>query len=203
MTNPTIIHRTPLLILTFLLIANVTNGKIQKIPTTNLVPTPSQSPSDPHDRKLQVFNPSIEFKQPPLTPVHNVTNLLAAQKAALLPPGKIEPIEKGYRTLNIYGNYSIGYYFAPIFIGESHDRKDLILDTGSSLTTFPCSNCASCGRHWNKPYQINDSKSFEFVKCNKEYFGWQCRSCQGDLCHYVLNYVEGSGYAGDYSMDYV
>ena len=101
----------------------------------------------------------------------------------------------------------MGYYFVPIFIGPDHHRVDLIMDTGSALTTFPCSGCNfSCGHHFNKPFQKDASKSYSPINCSNEYYGWKCGSCfsgRSASCHYVLNYVEGSGYEGDYGEDYV
>ena len=51
--------------------------------------------------------------------------------------------------MKIFGNYSLGYYFVDVYVNpvnntdynDKKHRKSLILDTGSSLTNFPCSSC--------------------------------------------------------------
>lgn len=42
------------------------------------------------------------------------------------------------RTFPIYGNYTLGYYFLDVYVGIKAQKQSLILDSGSSVTTFPC-----------------------------------------------------------------
>jgi hypothetical protein len=42
------------------------------------------------------------------------------------------------RTVPIFGNGSIGYYFVNIYLGEQAQPASVIIDTGSSLTCLPC-----------------------------------------------------------------
>lgn len=112
-------------------------------------------------------------------------------------------LNDGYhRNVEIFGNSTLGYYYVSLYIGEKHEKFDLILDTGSPITTFPCSDCKECGKHDNPPKDVN-TDSFEHMICRKEYFNWRCIICEKDQCTYEIKYGEGSEYKGTYSQDYV
>lgn len=42
------------------------------------------------------------------------------------------------RTVDLFGNATLGYYFINIYVGDKMRRQSLIVDTGSSMITFPC-----------------------------------------------------------------
>jgi len=96
------------------------------IDNTNLVDIGQQE----DNRILQVFNSKQTYERPDLQSLSNISGNAKNPDSNNLdkPLGESNnDIEKrGYRTLNIYGNYTIGYYFAPIFVGPNHSRKDLI-----------------------------------------------------------------------------
>lgn len=41
-------------------------------------------------------------------------------------------------TLRLYGNTMMGYYYVTMFFGSPLQRQNLIVDTGSTITTIPC-----------------------------------------------------------------
>lgn len=41
-------------------------------------------------------------------------------------------------TLRLYGNTIMGYYYVTLFFGSPLQRQNLIVDTGSTITTIPC-----------------------------------------------------------------
>lgn len=59
-------------------------------------------------------------------------------------------------TLQLKGNSSeLHYYYVDLYFGSSHSKQSLIIDTGSSLTGFPCKSvCVNCGKHINEHYDF-------------------------------------------------
>ena len=57
-------------------------------------------------------------------------------------------------STRIYGNSSnLHYYYVNIHVGSKQKKQSLIIDTGSSLTGFPCEGfCKKCGAHLNPYY---------------------------------------------------
>lgn len=41
-------------------------------------------------------------------------------------------------TLRLYGNTAMGYYYVTLFFGSPLQKQNLIMDTGSTITTIPC-----------------------------------------------------------------
>lgn len=41
-------------------------------------------------------------------------------------------------TLRLYGSTWLGYYYITLFFGTPPQRQNLIVDTGSTITTIPC-----------------------------------------------------------------
>ena len=69
-------------------------------------------------------------------------------------------------VIPLYGNATLGYYYANLYIGSPPQQQSVITDTGSGLLALPCSKCTSCGyKHLNIPFKIQDSKSTKFVTC--------------------------------------
>jgi len=101
--------------------------------------------------------------------------------------------------LELEGNLNtLGYFSAEVCVGTPHKSFDLIVDTGSALTAFPCSDCPHCGehKHANAPGQRFDerhSSSARKVECAHPPPGMRCRSCgAGGSCEYGVSYTEGS-----------
>jgi hypothetical protein len=63
-----------------------------------------------------------------------------------------------YHSLKVYGNVSLGYYYANIYIGTPPQRQSMILDTGSGIIAVPCEQCTQCGnKHLNPKFSVRES----------------------------------------------
>jgi len=110
-------------------------------------------------------------------------------------------VPKKARTVPLFGNATIGYYYVNVYAGTKMSKQSLIVDTGSSLTTFPCSECQSCGHnHYNRPHDINNPFFQWQTSSTPNPFNWKCSDNE---CNFNVRYVEGSGYSGRYFRDYV
>ncbi len=69
---------------------------------------------------------------------------------------------KDFESYSIYGNSSaLHYYYVNVFVGTRMSKRSLIIDTGSSLTGFPCEGiCNNCGKHLNPYYNHNGIYTF-------------------------------------------
>lgn len=128
-------------------------------------------------------------------------------------------------TLPLYGNvHKYGYYFIKVNVGfPITQQQTLIIDTGSSLTGFACSDCINCGTHENKPFNINLSDTSNIIKCkrnntpnnetdiiNKSIHGRISmnypnynKSFLNNKCVYDIKYSEGSRILGYFFEDFV
>ena len=104
--------------------------------------------------------------------------------------------------LEMEGNLNtLGYFSAEVCVGSPPRSFDLIIDTGSALTAFPCSDCPHCGNHQhsNAPgsrFDVTHSTSSQRVECAKPPPGMHCRSCDNSMCSYGVSYTEGSSIRG-------
>jgi len=105
------------------------------------------------------------------------------------------------RSMPLYGNSTIGYYYIEAFVGSPPQKKALILDTGSHLTTFPCKGCSNCNDHTNGLFDPSKSATFQPLKHDTDYFGWKCPFRLSKKCNFQQTYVEGSEYKGFYAID--
>ena len=48
--------------------------------------------------------------------------------------------ESSVHKIKLYGNSQIGYYYLNLFVGSTFQRQTVIIDTGSSVTSFPCTS---------------------------------------------------------------
>ena len=53
-------------------------------------------------------------------------------------------------------------------MGYPAQRQTAVVDTGSSVTAFPCSACLSCGSHADPPFDERSSGSFRQVTCDPD-----------------------------------
>ena len=116
----------------------------------------------------------------------------AAHKRRLNPAG-----------LELEGNLNtLGYFSAEVCVGTPARSFDLIVDTGSALTAFPCSDCQHCGEHKHASvpgarFDPAHSTSARTVDCSQPPPGMHCRSCgSGGTCEYGVSYTEGSSIRG-------
>ena len=92
---------------------------------------------------------------------------------------------------------TLGYFAADVCVGQPKHEFRLIVDTGSSLTALPCSDCSHCGQHHSGArLDISDSATGEQLKCA----GAPASSCPrcgaGGTCVYSVSYTEGSTIRG-------
>ena len=113
---------------------------------------------------------------------------------------KIQKSKNLFRDLKsispLYGNSKeLFYYYTNLYIGEKKEKQTYIIDTGSSVTTSPCSLCENCGTHLNSPFQISNN---EILQCNNK----KCKlaniyGCnKKEKCDFSLYYSEGSSLEG-------
>lgn len=108
------------------------------------------------------------------------------------------------RTMEIYGDAGLGYYYMNVFVGDSMSKQSLIIDTGSSLMAFPCKSCSACGvNHFNNPYNFEKTQGHKPFTNTDSFAGWTCHSGNAQGCDFGIHYVEGSGYNGHLILDYV
>ncbi|XP_021908155.1 aspartyl protease 37-like isoform X2 [Carica papaya] len=92
-----------------------------------------------------------------------------------------------------------GYYTTRLWIGTPPQKFALIVDTGSTVTYVPCSNCDQCGRHQDPKFQPDLSSTYKPVKCNIDCI------CDSDReqCVYERQYAEMSTSSGVLGQDIV
>lgn len=110
--------------------------------------------------------------------------------------------EKLYKY-RLYGDLDeYAYYFLDIDVGIPEQRISVILDTGSSTLSFPCSECKSCGIHMEKPFNLNFSKTSTVLYCKKKNCPYNLK-CVDGKCEYLQSYCEGSQIKGFYFIDVI
>ena len=123
----------------------------------------------------------------------------------------IAPLYQGYGT-----------HYVDLWVGSpSPQRQTVIVDTGSSITAFPCSECSvECGEgyHIDSVFQHDESTSFLPSHCNLGSFETVCSlgSCQAvsktnvpqqglydGFCKLSQSYQEGSSWTAFSAKDWV
>ncbi|XP_030516656.2 aspartic proteinase 36-like isoform X2 [Rhodamnia argentea] len=94
---------------------------------------------------------------------------------------------------------SNGYYTTRLSIGTPPQEFALIVDTGSTVTYVPCSNCQQCGKHQDPRFQPHLSSTYQPVKCNAHCY---CDTA-GKQCTYQRRYAEMSSSTGVLGNDLV
>mmetsp|Transcript_9703 Transcript_9703/g.21295 ORF Transcript_9703/g.21295 Transcript_9703/m.21295 type:complete len:482 (-) Transcript_9703:465-1910(-) len=108
----------------------------------------------------------------------------------------------------LQGNlHTLGYFSAEVCVGSPQRKFDLIVDTGSALTAFPCEECSHCGAHKHASvpgmrFSVKGSASAKSVTCSSPPVGMHsCRSCDAGQCGYAVSYTEGSSIRGHLVYD--
>jgi hypothetical protein len=97
----------------------------------------------------------------------------------------------------LYQGY--GTHYVDLWVGTPPQRQTVIVDTGSGVTAFPCSQCQDCGDtyHIDKFFIEKDSESFEKLACNECSRG----SCSNNECRIGMSYQEGSSWSAYEARD--
>ncbi|CAN7110599.1 hypothetical protein BRARA_A02153 [Brassica rapa] len=92
-----------------------------------------------------------------------------------------------------------GYYTTRLWIGTPPQMFALIVDSGSTVTYVPCSDCEQCGKHQDPKFQPEMSSTYQPVKCNMD-----C-NCDDDKeqCVYEREYAEHSSSKGVLGEDLI
>ena len=91
----------------------------------------------------------------------------------------------------LYQGY--GTHYVDLWVGTPPQRQTLIIDTGSSVTAFPCSDCSNCGSgyHIDDYFQEKNSATCVEVECSDCTIGHCTSSSQ---CELSVSYQEGSSW---------
>jgi hypothetical protein len=95
------------------------------------------------------------------------------------------------KSEELYQGY--GTHYVDLWVGTPPQRQTVIIDTGSSVTAFPCSDCNNCGSeyHIDGYFQEDESSSFQDVECKECWLGHCGKS---PLCELSVSYLEGSSW---------
>lgn len=105
------------------------------------------------------------------------------------------------RSFSLYGNATLGVYFMKTYVGNPPQLKNLIFDTGSQMTVFPCDGCVHCDKHITKPFNRTASSTYAPINSTKKIFGWNCDKLESKRCLFRQSYFEGSEYSGEFGID--
>lgn len=119
-----------------------------------------------------------------------------------------------YETGALYQGY--GTHYMDLWVGSPPQRQTVIVDTGSSITAFPCSGCDHCGDnpstgelyHLDENFDKFKSQTYEQFECvageqNKHNVNCPLGVCQrsdpqvatsDQVCKLSVSYAEGSSW---------
>jgi len=105
----------------------------------------------------------------------------------------------------IMGGLYMGYgtHYVDLWCGSPPQRQTVIVDTGSSQTAFPCSDCQDCGSpkyHAGKLFDESKSSTFLAYDCENCSQRSVCNS-KTDRCEIEQYYSEGSSWTAYEAMD--
>ena len=103
-----------------------------------------------------------------------------------------------YETGSLYQGY--GTHYLDLWVGTPPQRQTVIVDTGSSVTAFPCTGCESCGTdpatgvvyHLDPDYNKSASSTYREAQCSSGMQGVQNTPCNIGTCSRVDQYDSSS-----------
>ncbi|WZZ17001.1 hypothetical protein YC2023_110090 [Brassica napus] len=98
-----------------------------------------------------------------------------------------------------YHRSTCRYYTTRLWIGTPPQMFALIVDSGSTVTYVPCSDCEQCGKHQDPKFQPEMSTTYQPVKCNMD---CHCDD-EKEQCLYEREYAEHSSSKGVLGEDLI
>ncbi len=82
------------------------------------------------------------------------------------------------------------YFYVTLGLGTPSKQYQLILDTGSTVTYVPCSDCKHCGKHTGVPFDVKASSTAEELSCSSPKCNCGSPPCQcfQNKCYYARSY---------------
>lgn len=109
---------------------------------------------------------------------------------------------RSQRVGALYQGY--GTHYVDLWCGTPPQRQTLIVDTGSSITAFPCAGCKKCGAseyHIDGLFEQESSSSFHSLECGECVRG-HCKLPTGrNYCEMSMSYQEGSRWRAFEAID--
>ncbi|KAL3138709.1 hypothetical protein ABBQ32_006464 [Trebouxia sp. C0010 RCD-2024] len=141
-----------------------------------------------------------------------ITAQSAISKSAVLP---IKRRDGGLLSRDLLQNATIplhgavrdyGYFYANLQLGTPPKNFQVIVDTGSTITYVPCSQCGDqCGSHHaDAAFDLHVSSSAEEIFCGDprcQCGNPTCSCGPQNQCQYIRNYAEHSSSAGGLVQD--
>lgn len=138
-------------------------------------------------------------------------SIVAANKIFRFPLIPKSTIQRRTRNLNLDEDgidllyQGFGTHYVDLWVGCPSQRQTVIVDTGSSISGFPCSGCSDCGKngyHISELYQEDRSSCYQKIPCGSCNLTDQC-DYDGISCPLSTSYMEGSSWSGFESQDMV
>ena len=114
--------------------------------------------------------------------------------------------ENDEQVTDLYQGY--GTHYVDLWIGSPEpQRQTVIVDTGSKLTAFPCTNCSSLGtecnvyHHFDSNFNESRSQTFQSVSCHKCSLGFCSKLRKDTQCLIRASYTEGSSWVAYEAID--
>ncbi|KAL7497007.1 hypothetical protein ACHAWT_005128 [Skeletonema menzelii] len=105
----------------------------------------------------------------------------------------LQPADHSAQQLGaLYQGY--GTHYVDLWVGNPPQRQTAIVDTGTSATAFPCSECQNCGQHTDPPFDETKSQTFRVPTCTKDGDTSSCTfgSCSDQKCLVSRNFGSGN-----------
>lgn len=96
---------------------------------------------------------------------HRRTQQEQPQQSMQAPPPQQQQPPNQQQLGALYQGY--GTHYVDLWVGTPPQRQTVVVDTGSSATSFPCSECLDCGRHTDPPFEESASSTFERLVCDE------------------------------------